>query len=142
MRRHKLILTLPSGKISAGPPLGPAFGQRGLKAIDFTKQFSARTAHYEEKIPLKCVISIDPVAKIFDFDIKSPPTAFLLKQCIGLEKGAQKGEEVATVSVKEIYHIAETKLKCDPSLLKTFTHFGLCKSITGTCRGMGIKIVQ
>ena len=140
--RHKLILTLPSGKLSAGPPLGPAFGQRGLKAIDFTKQFTAKTVHYEDQIPLKCVINIEPKARKFDFHIMSPPTSYLIKKCIGLEKGSHKGEIVSTITAKEIFHIAETKMKCDPSLLRKFTHFGLCKSIVGSCRGMGIKVIQ
>ncbi len=140
--RHKLILTHPSGKLSMGPPLGPAFGSRGLKAIDFVKQFTAKTAHFEDKVPLKCEISIDPKAKTFDFVVKSPSTSYLIKKCIGLEKASQKGEIVAEISTKEIYHIAEVKLQSDPSLLKKFTHQGLCKSIVGSCRGMGIKVVE
>eukprot|EP00835_Amoeboradix_gromovi_P004339 NODE_331_length_10750_cov_0.204676.p7 type:complete len:142 gc:universal NODE_331_length_10750_cov_0.204676:6559-6134(-) len=140
--RHKLILTLPAGKLSAAPPLGPAFGQRGLKAIDFIKQFTTRTAHFEDKLPLKCVISIDPKAKKFELEVKSPPTSYLIKQAIKLEKCSQKGEEVAQISTKEIFHIAEQKLKCDPSLNIKFTHFGLCKSIVGSCRGMGIKVIK
>eukprot|EP00834_Sanchytrium_tribonematis_P005201 NODE_299_length_10456_cov_1.003669.p12 type:complete len:143 gc:universal NODE_299_length_10456_cov_1.003669:2256-2684(+) len=142
MQRHLLTLTLPSGKLTAGPPLGPAFGQRGLKAIDFTKQFNAQTAHYVDKTPLKCNIEVDIKGRQFQFQIKSPPTSYLVKKCIGLDKGGQKGEQVAEISTKEIYHVAETKLKSDPTLNLKFTHEGLCRSIVGSCRGMGVKVVE
>lgn len=39
-------LVVDAGKASPSPPVGPALGSKGVKAMDFCKEFNARTAHY------------------------------------------------------------------------------------------------
>lgn len=62
-------LVVPAGKASAQPPVGPVLGSNGVKAIDFAKQFNARTAHVAPDVPLpvKVYIAGD---RSFTFDIK------------------------------------------------------------------------
>ncbi|KAJ2428731.1 mitochondrial 54S ribosomal protein YmL19, partial [Coemansia sp. RSA 2531] len=38
-----LKLIVPAGKATPSPPVGPALGQRGVKSMDFCKQFNDRT---------------------------------------------------------------------------------------------------
>jgi len=37
-------LQLKAGEATMAPPVGPAFGQRGLNGSEFVKQFNAKTA--------------------------------------------------------------------------------------------------
>ena len=72
----------------------------------------------------------------FDFVLKTPPAAFLLKKAAGIKSGSSKGEVVATLSKDKIREIAETKL---PDL-NAYTVEDAMKSIEGTARNMGIKV--
>lgn len=123
------------------PPVGPALGSKGLKAIDFCRQFNARTAHYVDGVPIPCLVVARP-DRTFTFDIKSPPTGYLLLKAAGLEKGSDKAgvNFVGEVSLKHVYEIAKIK--------KTDNHHtnielkGIVKSIIGVARSMGINVVN
>ena len=41
-------LTVPAGKATPQPPVGSALGQRGLKLMDFCKDFNDRTKDWME----------------------------------------------------------------------------------------------
>lgn len=53
-------LLIPAGKASAQPPVGPALGAKGVKAMDFAKEFNARTADLEPGILTPTVVTIQP----------------------------------------------------------------------------------
>jgi len=53
-------LLVPAGKASAQPPVGPALGAKGVKAMDFAKEFNARTAHLDPGLPTPCEVTINP----------------------------------------------------------------------------------
>ncbi len=104
----------PAGQAAPAPPIGPVLGSRGLKAIDFCKEFNARTAHYTPGIPMQIEMIVQRAARTFSFDVKSPPTSWLLLRCAGVEKGAnQPGKEIVgkPVSLKHVYEIAKIKQK-------------------------------
>lgn len=63
-------LLVPAGKASAQPPVGPALGAKGVKAMDFAKEFNAKTAHLEVGIPTPAIVKINP-DRTFSFEIKS-----------------------------------------------------------------------
>lgn len=53
-------LMVPAGKASAQPPVGPALGAKGVKAMDFAKEFNARTADLEPGLLTPTVVTIQP----------------------------------------------------------------------------------
>ena len=76
----------------------------------------------------------------FDFIIKTPPTAFLLKKFAKIQKGSTKGanETVATISQATLREIAEIKL---PDL-NAYTVEDAMKIVAGTAKNMGIAIEE
>ncbi|KAI9503015.1 mitochondrial 54S ribosomal protein YmL19 [Coemansia spiralis] len=135
-----LKLMVPAGKATPSPPVGPALGQRGVKSMDFCKQFNDRTKDLVLETPTPVAIHINP-DRTFTFAVKSPPTSWLLKRAAGVKKGAaQPGNEVVgTVSLKHIYAIGQIKAN-DPAM----SHIDLknvCKSIIATAKSVGIKVV-
>jgi len=103
-------LIVGAGQASPQPPVGPALGSKGVKAIDFCKDFNARTAHYTPGTPIPALVTVRP-DRSFQFDIKSPPTAWLLMQAAGIEKGSPEAGKkiVGKVSLKHVYEIAKIK---------------------------------
>lgn len=127
------------------PPVGPALGSKGVKAIDFCKEFNARTAHYSPGTPIPVSILVRP-DRSFTFDIKSPNVSWLLLQITGLAKGSDvlgKGkfanQPAATISLKHIYEIA--KIKKTDSIHTDISLKDICKSVISTAKGLGIKVV-
>ncbi|EPQ27683.1 uncharacterized protein PFL1_04821 [Pseudozyma flocculosa PF-1] len=132
-------LVVPAGKASAQPPVGPALGAKGVKAMDFAKEFNAKTAHLEPGLPTPAIVTIQP-DRTFSFEIRTPPTSLLLKRAAGISTGSGKaGSEVAgTLTMKHIYEIAKIKMQ-DVSGVEEEQ---LCKVIAGSARSMGLRIVQ
>jgi large subunit ribosomal protein L11 len=55
---------------------------------------------------------VQRAARTFQFDVKSPPTSWLLLRCAGVEKGSnQPGREIVgkPISLKHVYEIAKIK---------------------------------
>lgn len=131
-------LLVPAGKASAQPPVGPALGAKGVKAIDFAKEFNARTTHLEPGLLTPAVVKIQP-DRTFSFNILTPPTSLLLKRAAGIETGTRRpgAEVLGTISIKHVYEIAKIKMK-DMDI----TEKEMCKVIAGTARSLGIKIVR
>ncbi|KAI8391151.1 50S ribosomal protein L11 [Radiomyces spectabilis] len=134
-------LLIGAGKASPSPPVGPALGARGVKSMDFCKQFNDKTKHIVPETPLPTVITIKP-DRTFTFIVKTPPTTFLLKRAAGITKGAQKpgSEVVGTVSLKHVYEIA--KLKQQDANLKHLSLESICGSIIGVAKSVGIEVVH
>ena len=74
----------------------------------------------------------------FDFVIKTPPAAFLLKKACKIQKGSVNGKNdtVGTISEAQLREIAETKL---PDL-NCYTVEDAMKIVEGTALNMGIKV--
>ncbi|KAI8328779.1 50S ribosomal protein L11 [Chlamydoabsidia padenii] len=134
-------LLVSAGKASPQPPVGPALGARGVKSMDFCKQFNDKTKHIATDTPIPTVITIKP-DRTFTFITKTPPTTFLLKRAAGIDKGAQKpgSEIVGQVSLKHVYEIA--KLKQQDANLKHLSLESICGSIIGVAKSVGIQVVH
>ena len=76
--------------------------------------------------------------RTFDFVLKTPPAAFLLKKVAKVKSGASKGETVATITKEQLKEVAETKM---PDL-NAYTVEAAMKVVEGTARNMGIKVEE
>lgn len=132
----KVKLQAPAGKANPAPPIGPALGQHGVNIMEFCNQFNEQTKNLGEVIiPVKMTIYED---RSFDFTLKSPPAAELLKKAAKIEKGSGNAlkEKVGKVSRAQIKEIAELK-KND---LNAHDIKSAQKIIEGTAKSMGLEV--
>jgi large subunit ribosomal protein L11 len=88
----QIKLQCPGGKATPAPPVGPALGQHGVNIGQFVSQFNERTKEMMG-LTLPVVISVYS-DRTFEFVIKSPPAAVLLKQAAQIPIEKKKGGEV------------------------------------------------
>ena len=134
----KIKLQVAAGKATPAPPVGTVLGPAGINLQEFcTKYNDATRDKMGDILPVEISIYDD---RSFDFVIKTPPTAFLLKKYAKINKGATKGssETVATLSKAQIKEIAEIKL---PDL-NAYTVEDAMKIVEGTAQNMGIKVSE
>ena len=145
----QIKLQCPGGQATPAPPVGPALGAHGVNIGQFVKQFNDRTAD-RKGMMLPVVISVYS-DRTFDFIIKSPPAAVLLKQAAGLPIEKKKagelipGEEKTKksgkykgfkVTQKQIVEIAQKKVKD----LNARDVDAAMKIVMGTARSMGVEV--
>jgi len=129
-------LQLKAGEATMAPPVGPAFGQRGLNGMEFVKQFNGKTAKQVGTIfPVLVTFFSD---KSFTFIIKSPPASVLLKQMAGIKSGSKESNKVKVgkVTTKQLEDIVEIK-KED---LNSFELKSAVSMIAGTARSIGLIV--
>jgi len=129
-------LQIKGGQANPAPPIGPALGSKGVNIMEFCKQFNARTQDKPgEVLPVVITIYKD---KSFDFVIKTPPAAELLKKAAKIEKGSPEPnrKKVGKVTWQQIREIAEKKM---PDL-NCYTVEAAMQMIAGTAKSMGLVI--
>ena len=130
----KIKLQIPAGKATPAPPVGTVLGPAGINLQEFCTKFNDATRDKGgDVLPVEISIYED---RTFDFVLKTPPAAFLLKKVAKVKSGAAKGETVATISKEQLKEVAETKL---PDL-NAYDVDAAMKIVEGTARNMGIKI--
>ena len=133
---QKIKLQIPAGQANPAPPVGTVLGPAGINLQDFCSKFNDATKDkMGDVLPVEINIYED---RSFDFVIKTPPAAFLLKKACKIKKGSATGKNdvVATISEDKIREIAETKL---PDL-NCYTVEDAMKIIEGTALNMGITV--
>ncbi|MCB9914453.1 MAG: 50S ribosomal protein L11 [Planctomycetes bacterium] len=132
----KIKLQCPAGQATPAPPVGPALGAHGVNIAEFVKQFNDRTRDQMGMIlPVEITVYKD---RTFEFILKSPPAAILLKKAAGIDKGASwvGTEIVAKVKRSDLEEIA--KIKENDLNARDLDH--ACRIIAGTARSMGIQV--
>ncbi|KZF19332.1 60S ribosomal protein L19, mitochondrial precursor [Xylona heveae TC161] len=139
-------LIVGAGQASPSPPVGPALGSKGVKSMDFCKEFNARTAHMTTGVPVPARVTVRP-DRSFHFELRTPTTSYLLMNAAGVKerKSRMRGamnpgtETVGEVSLKHVYEIA--KIKHSELRLSGLSLEGLCKSIIAQAQSIGITVV-
>ncbi len=124
------------GQATPAPPIGPALGQHGVNIGQFVSQFNERTKELNGML-VPVVISVY-ADRSFDFIVKSPPAAELLKEAAGIAKGSGEPnkDKVGTVTNEQLEAIAKTKM----ADLNAFSIEQAAKIIAGTARSMGLNV--
>ena len=132
----KIKLQIPAGKATPAPPVGTVLGPAGINLQEFCTKFNEATRDkMGDVLPVEISIYED---RTFDFVLKTPPAAFLLKKVAKIKSGAAKGETVATITKDQLKEVAETNL---PDLNAYDVEHAM-KIVEGTARNMGIKIEE
>jgi large subunit ribosomal protein L11 len=132
----KIKLQCPAGQATPAPPVGPALGAHGVNIGQFVKEFNDRTRDRMGLIiPVEISVYKD---RSFDFILKSPPAAVLLKKMAGLEKasGTVGHETVGSVTRAQVEEIAQMKM----ADLNARDLEAACSIVEGTARSCGIEV--
>ena len=132
----KVKLAIDAGRATPAPPVGTVLGPAGINLQEFcTKYNDATRDKMGDVLPVEISIYDD---RTFDFVIKTPPTAFLIKKYAKIKKGSVKGKnEIAgTLTEDQIREIAEIKL---PDL-NAYDVEAAIKIVKGTALNMGVEV--
>jgi large subunit ribosomal protein L11 len=145
----QIRLQVPGGQATPAPPVGPALGQHGVNIGAFVSQFNDRTKEMRGiTVPVVITVYSD---RSFEFIIKSPPAAVLLKQAAGIPLEKKKGGELIPpeektkgtgkykgfkVTAAQVQDIARRKLQD----LNASSVDQAVRIVAGTARSMGIAV--
>jgi len=127
---------VPGGKATPGPPLGPALGPLGVNIKEVIEQINEKTRDFNGmQVPVKVIIADN---KSVTIEVGTPPTASLLMQEAGIQKGSGKpnAEKVGNITVQQAAKIA--RMKKDDIL--SYDLKAAIKEVTGTGVSAGITV--
>ena len=126
------------GQATPAPPVGTALGPHGVNIGQFVQQFNDQTRD-QMGVTIPVVINVYN-DRSFDFTMKSPPAAVLLKKAAGIAKGSGSplAKKVGTVTRGQLEEIAQQKFND----LNSGSVSQAVKVIAGTARSMGLEIVD
>jgi large subunit ribosomal protein L11 len=129
-------LQIEGGKVNPAPPVGTALGPHGINLQQFCLQVNEVTkSKMGQVIPVEVTIYED---RTFEFKLKTPPAAYLLRVAAGLEKGSgvPNKNKVGSVTKEQLKQIAEQKMED----LNANDVDAAMEIIAGTARSMGIEV--
>lgn len=129
-------LQLPGGQATPNPPVGPSLAPYISDIPGFIREFNAQTQ--DNMGTIVSVVVTCYVDRSYTFEVKSPPTAILLKEEARIAKGSGEPntEKVATITEDQVKEIAKIKL---PDL-NTDDIESAMRMVDGTAKSMGIII--
>jgi large subunit ribosomal protein L11 len=136
--KAQIKLQIPAGQANPAPPVGTALGPQGINIGEFCQRFNEATKDKMGNIiPVEITIYED---RTYEFKLKTPPAADLLKKAAGIDKGSSEPnrKKVGKVTRAQIREIAEKKM----ADLNASDIEAAMRMIEGTARNMGIEIVD
>ncbi|WNY27551.1 50S ribosomal protein L11 [Methanolapillus ohkumae] len=127
---------VPGGKATPGPPLGPSLGPLGINIKQVIEQINEKTKDYNGmQVPVKIIVADDKSVQI---EVGTPPTASLLLQEAGVQKGSGKpnAEKVGNITIQQAAKIA--RMKKDAIL--SYDLKSAIKEVTGTGVSVGVTV--
>lgn len=124
------------GAATPAPPIGTALGPKGINLQQFCMQFNEATKDKKgQVIPVEITIYED---RSFDFVLKTPPAAYLLRVAAGVEKGSgvPNKNKAGSITKAQLKEIAEQKM----ADLNANDVDAAMNIIAGTARSMGIDV--
>lgn len=116
--------------------VGQALGPQGINLQQFMQQVNEATKGQPgEVIPVEITIFED---RTFEFKLKTPPAAYLLRVAAGVEKGSgvPNKNKVGKVTKEQVRQIAEKKM----GDLNANDIDAAAKIVEGTARSMGLEV--
>jgi large subunit ribosomal protein L11 len=145
----QIRLQVTGGQATPAPPVGPALGQHGVNIGAFVTQFNDKTKDLRGiTVPVVITVYSD---RSFEFIVKSPPAAVLLKQAAGIPLEKKKGGEVInpeektkksgkykgfSVKPAQVREIAQKKI--NDLNARDLDH--AMRIVEGTARSMGLMV--
>ncbi len=129
-------ITIPAGKATMAPPIGPTLAPYGINAQDFCAQFNEKTRENDGILtPVILTIYED---RTFGFELKTPPTSELIRRELHIKAGSAKPnlEKVGKLSKAQLMKIVEVKM---PDL-NTSDPEQAARIIAGTAKQMGVEV--
>lgn len=129
-------LQVEGGRATPAPPVGTALGPQGINLQQFVLQFNEATKDKQGEVtPVEITIYED---RTFEFKLKTPPAAYLLRVAAGIEKGSgvPNKTKAGTVTKAQVKEIAEKKM----GDLNANDIDGAMQIVMGTARSMGIEV--
>ena len=134
--KARIKLQCPGGQATPAPPVGPALGQHGVNIGEFVRRFNDATSK-DRGVTIPVVLTVYG-DRSFDFVLKSPPAAVLLRMAAGLEKGSATPNtvKVGKVTLAQVKEIAQRKMDD----LNAYDVDAAASIIMGTARSMGLEV--
>lgn len=147
--KGQIKLQCVGGQATPAPPVGPALGQHGVNIGQFVQQFNERTKDMRGMtVPVVITVYTD---RSFEFIVKTPPAAILLKQAAGIPIEKKKGGELIPadekakgsgkykgfkVTASQVREIAQKKI--NDLNARDLDH--AIRIIEGTARSLGLTV--
>ncbi len=127
---------VPGGQATPAPPVGTSLGRFGVNLGQFVMQFNEKTRD-AGGMPIPVVVTVYN-DRSFEFILKSPPAAALLKQAAQIAKGSgvPNKEKVGKVTSALVAEICKQKM-ADLNA-RDLDHAK--RMVEGTARSMGIVV--
>jgi len=134
----KIKVQATGGKATPAPPLGPVLGQAGINIGEFVNQFNEQTRdRMGEVVPVELSVFDD---RSFSFITKVSPASRLILKKMNKDKGSSKNasSKIGTITRAQVREIAEVKMVD----MNAASVESAMKTIEGTCRSMGVTVVD
>ena len=122
--------------------IGQKLAPRGVKLMDFCKEFNAATEKYKgSKLPMRVFVEINKKTKAHKIKIQHPPTTQYIKHLVSQKGLATPGRSSPVYIKSEILNnVAQIMYKQKTEEKRVCSLEAVSKEIEGTLRSMGFKV--